>query len=128
SSACLRDSAVKKSMPPSPPSESAMPAGQGLDRTGLILLGIAVFSYAGLWPVMRVTVQFMPPFWFAVARLLLGSAALFVLLAVTGRLRIPTRQDMPAVITVGFFMMGVYVCLAHVALQYVGAGRGALLA
>ena len=98
------------------------------NRTGLMFLTLAVLSYGGLWPVMRVTVELMPPTWFAVTRIFVGAVFLFVLLGLTGRLRLPRRPDLPAVISVGIFMMGGYVCLVHFALQFVPAGRGALLA
>ncbi len=77
---------------------------------------------------MRLTVELMEPFWFAVTRLGIGSAFLFLILGLTGRLRLPRRQDLPAVFCVGIFMMGLYVSIVHVAVQYVPAGRGALLA
>lgn len=97
-------------------------------RAGFTYLVVAVFSYGGLWPVMRVGVGYLPAFWFAVARLALGALFLFALLAVLRRLRLPQRADWPAVLSVGICMMGLYVSLAHYALQFVPAGRGALLA
>lgn len=97
-------------------------------RTGLAWLTLAIFAYGGLWPVMRLTVVLMEPFWFAVTRLGIGALFLFAVVAATGRLRLPGRQDLTAVLSVGIFMMGLYVSIVHVAVQYVPAGRGALLA
>jgi len=94
---------------------------------GFAFLALAVFSYGGLWPVMRAGVGYLPPLWFAAARVFIGSVVLFALLAATGRLRLPARQDWPAVLSVGICMMGLYVSLVHYALQFVPAGRGALL-
>jgi drug/metabolite transporter (DMT)-like permease len=96
-------------------------------RAGLAYLGLAALSYGGLWPVMRLGATYMPPIWFAEARLLIGAAFLFAVLALTGRLRWPSREDMPVVFSVGICMMGLYVVLVHYALQFVPAGRGALL-
>jgi drug/metabolite transporter (DMT)-like permease len=95
---------------------------------GFALLALAILCYGGLWPVMRAAVPYIPPFWFGTTRVFIGSVVLFALLALTGQLRVPTRQDMPAVLSVGIFMLGLYVVLVHYALQFVPAGRGALLA
>jgi len=94
---------------------------------GFAFLALAVFAYGGLWPVMRAGVQYLPPLWFATARVFIGAVVLFALLAATGRLRLPGRQDLPAVLSVGVCMMGLYVSLVHTAVQFVPAGRGALL-
>ena len=94
---------------------------------GFAFLALAVFSYGLLWPVMRAGVEYLPPLWFAISRLFIGAVVLFVLLAATGRLRLPARQDLPAVFSVGICMMGLYVSLVHYAVQFVPAGRGALL-
>lgn len=96
-------------------------------RTGLTYLAIAALSYGGLWPVMRLGAAYVPPIWFAEVRLLIGSGFLFTVLAVTGRLRRPQRVDIPVIFSVGVCMMGLYVVLVHYALQFVPAGRGALL-
>lgn len=110
------------------PATAAVPDVGQSRRTGFAYLLVAVFSYGGLWPVMRVGVDYLPPFWFAVARLALGSLFLFALLAALRRLRMPRRADWPAIFSVGVCMMGLYVSLAHYAMQFVPAGRGALLA
>lgn len=94
---------------------------------GFGLLILAIFSYGGLWPVMRAAVPYIPPFWFATARVFIGALILFAVLGATGRLRVPQRADLPAVFSVGIFMMGIYVVLVHYALQFIPAGRGALL-
>ena len=44
-----------------------------------------------------------------------------------GKLRLPGRADLPAIFSVGICMMGLYVSLVHYAVQFVPAGRGALL-
>lgn len=77
---------------------------------------------------MRASVPLIPPFWFATARVFIGSVVLFMILAATGRVRLPPRTDLPIILSVGICMMGLYVVLVHYALQFVPAGRGALLA
>lgn len=111
-------------MPSSFPSQSRAVSHTGIGFTSLV---VAIFSYGGLWPVMRAAVDYIPPFCFATLRVFIGSLVLFILLAATGRLRVPSRADLPAVLSVGICMMGLYVSLVHYAVQFVPAGRGALL-
>ncbi len=94
---------------------------------GFACLGLSILGLGALWPMMRAGVQIMPALWFGSTRLLMASACMFVLLMVLRRLRLPTRQDLPVIISVGVFMMGIYVTLAQIALQYVPAGRATLL-
>lgn len=97
------------------------------NRIGFAFLVTGIFSYGWLWPVMRAGVDHLPPLWFASTRVLIGALVLMAVLLVQGRLKVPTRADMPAVLSVGICMMGLYVSLVHVAMQYIPAGRGALL-
>lgn len=104
------------------------PSGLSQNTVGFALLALAILCYGGLWPVMRAAGPYIPPFWFGTIRVFIGSIVLFVILAASGQLRMPTRRDLPAVLSVGIFMLGLYVVLVHYALQFVPAGRGALLA
>ena len=105
---------------------SVVPMGARPDL-GLYCLVVSFLTLGTLWPLLRAGVQTMPPLWFACTRLSLAAAVMFVFLTVLRRLRLPARQDVPVLISVGVFMMGLYVVMAHIALQYVGAGRATLL-
>jgi drug/metabolite transporter (DMT)-like permease len=94
---------------------------------GFIALAGAVIGYGGLWPVTRLAIETIPPFWFASMRMWIGIAILVGILLATGRLRMPTRHDVPLILSIGFLMMAFYTTLMHIALQYVEAGRAALL-
>lgn len=107
--------------------KTSLPPIATSNAVGYAFLGLAVLSYGGLWPVMRAGVEYLPPLWFATTRLFIGAVAIFILLAATGRLRMPSRTDLPAILSVGICMMGLYVSLVHYAVQFVPAGRGALL-
>ena len=69
----------------------------------------------------------MPPLWFGFARILSASIFLFLVLAAIGQLRMPGRQDVPIIIALGMFMMGVFISLSHMGMVSVGSGRAALL-
>ena len=105
------------------------PAGGALSPALARLLLVAVVILWGVnWPVMKVGVEAMPPVWFATARMVLGAASLLALLAALGRLKLPTRRDLPVVLTVGLLQMGAFLALVNVALLHVEAGRSAILA
>ncbi len=93
----------------------------------LLLLGVIILWGAN-WPIMKIGLESMPPVWFAAARMLLGAACLFVLLALLGRLKLPTRRDLPVVFSVGVLQMAGFLVLINFGLQHVEAGRSAVLA
>ncbi|MEX2629864.1 MAG: DMT family transporter [Tistlia sp.] len=93
----------------------------------LLLLGLVVVWGAN-WPIMKVGLAYVPPFWFAALRLALGAATLFGLLALLGRLRLPPRADLPVLMSVALLHMAGFLALANLALLTVEAGRSAVLA
>ena len=99
----------------------------GLHRAYLLLAAIIVLWGAN-WPVMKIGVTLITPFWFAFARILLGGLTFALLLAALGRLKLPPRHDLPIVLSLGLFQMAFFLILVTVAVQFVPAGRSALLA
>ena len=98
-------------------------------ETQAVLLLVAVIVLWGVnWPVMKVGLQYIPPLWFAAARVLLGCAFLFALLAVTRQVRWPLRADLPVLISVGGLQIAAFLGFAHAGIQYLEAGRSAILA
>jgi len=96
-------------------------------KSGFCFLFAGILSYGWLWPVMSMGVDYLPPLWFATGRVFLGALVLLAILAVRGELKRPSRSDLPAILSVGFCMMGFYVSLVHTAMMFIPAGRGALL-
>jgi len=76
---------------------------------------------------MKLGVQYMPPLWFAAARIFLGSLILFGLLAIQGRVSFPERPDWMIVITITIFQIALPTALIHSGLLFLGAGRSAVL-
>jgi drug/metabolite transporter (DMT)-like permease len=58
----------------------------------------------------------------------LSGATIAVILALRGRLRVPHRDDLPALVAVGVCQFGLYFAFAHEAVAWVTAGRTAILA
>ncbi len=94
----------------------------------LRLLLIAVTLFGGAWPITKAALADASPLWFAVSRTLLGALVSGVGLAIFGQLRLPARQDWPAVLGVGLLQLGGFFALTHLAVALVPAGRTAVLA
>ncbi|MDQ1078757.1 DMT family transporter [Pseudoroseomonas cervicalis] len=94
----------------------------------LRLLLIAVTLFGGAWPITKAALADATPLWFAVSRTLLGALVSGLGLAVFGQLRLPSRQDWPAVLGVGLLQLGGFFALTHLAVALVPAGRTAVLA
>jgi drug/metabolite transporter (DMT)-like permease len=98
------------------------------DRRGaFLLLGAIILVWGINWPVMKVGLGSIPPFWFGGLRLLLGSISLFLVAAYRGRLTLPALADWPVVATVGLVQMAGFLALVNIALLHVPAGRSAVL-
>jgi O-acetylserine/cysteine efflux transporter len=108
---------------------------QTLSRLGLIQLFASVVLLSSAWPLTKIALERgAAPLWFAEGRAVLSglTAALLLapphLFARNGRLRLPKRADLPAVVAVGVLQLGVYFALAHLAIVFVPAGRTSVLA
>ncbi len=67
------------------------------------------------------------PLWFALNRAGLAAVSAGLVLAALGRLRPPSRGDLPTVFAVGLLQLGAFFALTHLALDHVPAGRTAIL-
>ncbi|MBL6927599.1 MAG: DMT family transporter [Rhodospirillales bacterium] len=95
--------------------------------TAYLLLGAVVLLWGVNWPIMKIGLAYISPMWFALARVFLGGACIFAILAWQGRLHLPARRDLPIVITVGVLQIAVLLALLHTGVRYVDAGRSAVL-
>lgn len=87
-----------------------------------------VLLWGANWPLLKLAIDHSSPLWFAVLRLALGWASLAIILAPTGRLGLPARQDWPLVVSVGLLQMAAFGALINAGLTSVPAGRSAILA
>ena len=106
--------------------EPVSPPGSVVAK-GWAMLALTTLLFGATWPLVRVGVALVPPVWFACIRIIGASILLFLFLALIGRFRVPSRQDVPAILSVGICMMGAFVVLSHIGMQWVEAGRAALL-
>ena len=93
-----------------------------------LLFGATILIWGTNWPIMKVGLTFIPPFWFAFLRVGLGCLALFSALLVAGRLKLPARSDLPVIYSVGFLQIAAFLVIINLAVPAVGAGRSSILA
>lgn len=91
-------------------------------------LAAVVVLWGVNWPIMKVGLDYISPLWFAAARVGLGLLSLALLLAWQRRLRLPPRADLAMIAVVGVLQIYLTLVLIHSGLQFVEAGRSAILA
>jgi drug/metabolite transporter (DMT)-like permease len=94
----------------------------------LALLAFAIILFGTAWPAMKIGLAGATPIRFAAARAILGAGASFLLLTGIRQLRLPSRVDLPIILSVGLFQMTFFFALANLGLRYLPAGRSAVLA
>lgn len=99
-----------------------------MSRVFLVCVVLAICIWGGNWPVMKYGSQFIPPLWFAASRFMSAALLSFIIAAVLGKLRLPTRQEWPVVAGVGVLQMGLFTALVTGALHFVMPGRASLIA
>ena len=76
---------------------------------GFAQLAVSVILLSSAWPLTKIALSLgSTPLWFAEGRALLSGATIAAILAMRGRLRVPHRDDMPALIAVGVCQLGLY--------------------
>ena len=106
----------------------ALQSGGHSQRTAYLLLGSLVLLWGANWPVMKLTLAMLPPYWFVTLRLYLGAASLFIALAATRSFRLPGRGDLLQLSVGGLIQLALFMVLCILGLQSMGAGRAAVLA
>lgn len=103
--------------------------GEGVvsQRIAWLLLGAVILFWGVNWPVMKYGLHYVPPLTFASLRLLVGAMLLASIAAMRNELRWPHREDWPLVWGVALLQMAASMGLANLGLQYVPAGRSAIL-
>lgn len=106
-----------------------MPAPRPVStRTAFILLALVVFVLGSNWPIVKTGLHYIPPMHFAAIRLVLAGLIMAAVAAGYGVMRWPRRADLALILGVGLLQMAGFVSLITIALQYVPAGRSAILA
>ena len=105
-----------------PPPEARAQSARFSFRTAALLFAAVILLWGVNWPVMKIGLESIPPFHFALARMLLGGLTMFAVAAMVGQLRLPSRHDLPVVLSVGLLQMGAFMALVTWGLEFVGGG------
>ena len=97
------------------------------DGRAYLLLALAVLCFATLWPATKIGLAEASPMCFAAARAALGCLGSFALLAGLGRLQLPSRRDLPAVLSIGLLQMSAFFAFMNLGLSLLPAGRSIVL-
>jgi drug/metabolite transporter (DMT)-like permease len=101
----------------------------GATAAGFGQLAASVILLSSAWPLTKIALSLgSTPLWFAEGRSLLSGATIAIILAARGRLSLPGRNDLTALLAIGIGQLGLYFAFAHEAVAWVAAGRTAILA
>lgn len=95
--------------------------------TSFFLLAFLVVVWGLNWSVMKLALQAMPPLWLGETRLLTATLFIFAFFFALGKIKIPTRADMPIILSIGLLQMGLFTALSSLGLLHVEAGRSTIL-
>ena len=87
-----------------------------------------ILSWGLAWPVNKVGLEFMSPAWYTAIRLVIGTLTMMALVVAMKKFSLPDWRDMPLIVIVGLFQLGLYILLVNFGLAYMPAGRSSLLA
>ncbi|MDR1946809.1 MAG: DMT family transporter [Desulfovibrio sp.] len=96
-------------------------------RTAIILFAMVIIFWGLNWPVVKVLVSLMPPLWSACLRCLIAAVTVLVVQCLTGNFVIPDKRDIAVILVIGILNMAVGPALMAVGVQFIPAGRSAVL-
>lgn len=97
-------------------------------RSTLLWLLLMVVLWGLSWPATKLALDVTPPLWLAAIRFGSAGICLFAFVALRGQLRLPTRQDLPIVASVGILQMMVFTGLGMIAMLHTDTSHAVLLA
>lgn len=97
-------------------------------RSTLLWLLLMVVLWGLSWPATKLALDVTPPLWLAAIRFGSAGLCLFAFVALRGQLRLPARQDLPIVASVGIMQMMVFTGLGMIAMRHTDTSHAVLLA
>lgn len=111
------------------PAQAIAVAGSGYAwRTGYLLLAFTALAWGINFPILKLGLEYSPPLLYTTLRMILGTMTMFVIAWAMGILRFPHRNDVPVVFSVGLLQNMGFITLVTVGMQFMPAGRAAILA
>ena len=97
-------------------------------RRGYLLLAFTALTWGINFPVLKMGLAYSPPLIYTTLRMILGTVTMFVIARFMGILRVPHRADIPVVFSVGLLQNMGFITLVTIGMQFMPAGRAAILA
>ncbi len=111
--------------PMKPPSN---PAARTPFNPGIAFLLLAVFGWGLNWPVNKVILESMSPYWLVALRSAIAALTLLVITLPGRRLVVPPRADLPVLLSITLLHMVGFAVFATIGLGLVPVGRSVVLA
>lgn len=96
-------------------------------KTAMVLLFSLVFIWGLNWPINKIALEYTSPTNFIELRFIVSTIAVFFLVVITNNFVIPRKKDLPIILMVGFFQLGLMIILCNYGLSLVDAGRATFL-
>jgi drug/metabolite transporter (DMT)-like permease len=93
----------------------------------ILLLVLLAVVWGVHWAVVKIGLEYIPPFTYGALRVVTGWATIVALLAWQGRLRRPDRASAPIIVSVGLVQVAAGIVIMNLALLVVPAGRSSVL-
>ena len=97
-------------------------------RNGYLLVAFTALTWGINFPIMKMGLAYSSPLLYTTLRMILGTLTMFLIARLMGILRVPHRADMPVVFSVGILQNMGFITLVTFGMQYMPAGRAAILA
>ena len=104
-------------------SANTLPRGNAI-----LLLAIVICAWGLNWTVGKTVLQHVSPVWATTLRMVPACIVLWLFFLASGRLALPSRHDVPVILSVGLLHMVAFSIFAAIGLQYLSAGRSVVLA
>lgn len=105
-----------------------MSKDKALSTTHLYLILVVVILIWGLgWPINKMGLNYIPPYWYASGRLVFGTLSMFIIGLCLRKLILPNKQDLPLLLTLGIFQNGLFILFLNLALTNIESGTAAIL-
>jgi len=110
-------------------SSTGAAAGSGYAwRNGYLLLAFTALTWGINFPILKIGLTYSPPLFYTSMRMVLGTITMFLIARAMGILRLPHRADIRVVMSVGLLQNMGFISLVTLGLQFMPAGRAAILA
>lgn len=96
-------------------------------KTSLFLLLFIILLWGLSWPINKIGLSYTSPTNYIELRFAAGALAMFFVALVSKNVIIPNVRDLPIIITVGIFQLGLMMNLSNYGLSIVGAGKATFL-